>query len=462
MPHHKFYIGNKYFLFLSDELKAFVINKILYDDIAYKSVDPDDKGFLNYTDSIIRTENIIPVEKNIIKEGNKTENVYTLSLNVAQICNMNCVYCYGNGGEYGNKITMERKTAVRCVDFLVENSGGKHNISICFFGGEPLLNYPLIKEIVDYAKSIQKKSNKRIFFSITTNGTLLNDNINAFLKDNHISVTISFDGNKESQDVNRPLNIPISSFDYIAPRIQHYLAYYNDKATARVTLTGYSSKIRELKSILRKLGFKRMEFVPASVGQVSDISISKEQLYDIIYDIQKEAEDLLIKIKNRDTLYISSFTEIIMRLITRQKKKYFCGAGSTYSAVEADGKMYPCHRFVGNNNMYLGDIKDKSRVGNSKFTILAVDENGYCKKCWAKYLCGGGCYYDNYDRNKDLLRPNINNCIVLKRKAELAVYVLSMLSKEERNYLMNSYRTNNMPINKKTNGSAVPNYIKSQ
>ena len=436
--HHKFTIENKYYFFVADELKAYTINKTLYDDLSLNRVDFSDKGFVKDRNTIYQIDKGENSELNTGEGSDQIDYIYSVSLNVAQICNMKCIYCYGDGGEYGNKTVMDFDTAKRSVDFIIENSGVKNKIFICFFGGEPLLNFALIKEIVKYSKMAGEKNGKRIYFSITTNGTLLNDNINSFLYSNNMSVTISFDGDKQSQDANRPLKIPKSSYDYVSPRIIRFLSTKENKAIARVTITEKSSGISAIRSSLKNIGFKRIEFVPASVDPSGNLGITEAHFQDLIENIKYEAHALIEKIKSREDIYSSNFTEIIARLIRRQRKDFYCGAGRTYAAVSADGLIFPCHRFVGNPQMLIGKISDKNFQKNNQLRISKIDGNKNCKKCWAKYLCGGGCYYDNYETCGDVIKPNKMQCRILRKKIEYAVFVVDSLSKEDRKYLMNN------------------------
>ncbi len=437
--HHKFNIGDRYFLYVPDELKAYRINKTLYEDLPLNYEEVNDKSLSDVLQSI----NLTKLAENTPGEALKVNptqnyNVYAVSLNVAQICNMRCIYCYGNKGEYDKKGKMDRETALKSVDFLIKNSGDMKNLSICFFGGEPLLNFRLIKEIIEYSRKAEEYYNKHFYYSITTNGTLLNEENNMLLKKNNMSVTISFDGNKRSQDVNRPLRTRESSYDYIVPKIKEYFAFSGTRAIARVTLTKRSSKIKIMRSELENMGFKRMEFFPVSIKKGNYLEVTKSQLIDLIGAIKFDAEELILKIKNRQPVHRNSFVDILIGLLTKSKKEYYCGAGRTYTAIAADGKIYPCHRFVGNDKMCMGNIYGKTYNANRQFIIDTVDRNMKCKRCWAKYLCGGGCYHDNYEINGEIFKPNNNHCFIFRKKAEYAISAADVLSVSDKEYFKKS------------------------
>lgn len=437
--HHKFNLEDKYFLFAPNDLKAYKINKNLYEDLPEVNEEVHDKKLID----ILKSVNLIKAPDNLPKTT-RIENpainnsVFSISLNVAQICNMKCIYCYGNKGEYDKKGKMNRETALKSVDFLIKNSGNRKDLSVGFFGGEPLLNFRLIKEIVEYCKKAEEYHNKRIHFNITTNGTLFNEENNLLLRKNNISVTISIDGDKKSQDTNRPLRSGAGSFDFIVPKIKEFFASPGKQAIARVTFTKRSSKIKSLRDNLEDIGFKRMEFVPFSGKKNSNLCITRNQLFDIITSIKYEADDLMQRIKNRLPVYMSSFVEVLLRLMARSKKEYYCGAGRTYTAIAANGKIYPCHRFVGNDKMCMGNIYGLSYSANKKFILDTVDRNIKCQRCWVKYLCGGGCYHDNYENNGEIFKPNPNYCYVFRKKVEFAVSVVEALTSNDKEYFNNS------------------------
>ncbi len=374
------------------------------------------------------------VYKTILNNNHfKEPPISSISLNVAQICNMKCIYCYGDEGEYGDSGVMDEEIALKTVGMLIEKSYDKKDISIAFFGGEPLLNFELIKKVVKYANIKAKENNKNIKYGLTTNGTRFNKEINKFLNTNKFAVTISFDGDRSLQDKNRPMKGKQSSFDYIKPKIDTFLLSRNGRAGARVTLTKYSKNVSNIRSELKGQGFKKVNLVPVSADKCYEYTFDLTDYEKFSIDIELQAEEMICDIKKGKTINKAALWSVVEVLWRKAKKKFYCGAGKGLVAVSTNGGIYPCHRFVGNSDFRMGIVSKTVELKNRRnFLSNQIERSKTCNNCWVRYFCGGGCYHENFVNSNDLFNPHNAYCKIMKKYAEMAIYIYDSLSKKER------------------------------
>lgn len=374
------------------------------------------------------------------------EPLGNISLNVAQVCNLSCVYCYGVDGEYGLKGKMDEETAKKSIDFLISESKNQKQISITFFGGEPLLNFPLIKKSVDYSREQAKKFGKEIKFSITTNGTKFNKEVNNYLNENNFSVMVSFDGDQETQDKNRPTRGGKGSYASTLPKVKEFLKSRNGNATARATVTNHTTDLKMLKSKLRDIGFKRANATVATVSDfanenrgITSISLEDDRMRDIYEGEDLEAKGLLSAIKNKDSLaeYGSSgVLRYIRQLKDKNKSRFACGVGRKMVGIAINGDVYPCHRFVGEEKFKLGNVSNFDSKSRAKYSDSFTESNPVCSKCWAKYQCGGGgCIQDNEVMKGDVSNINVRHCSELKYQLKHAINIYSLLNESDIEFL---------------------------
>lgn len=278
---HQFKYNDDYFLYNINAFEYFRINEALAKDVEalqqQKDIDREtvDKELLAALEEM---QLVNPRQKKLVFPDRTPIN--GIAMNVAQLCNLSCIYCYGVDGEYGEKGFMKPKTAFKTVDWLIENSLDEKEIKIHFFGGEPLLNYPLIKRVVDYSREAVAKVGKTIAFSITTNGTKFSDEINQYLNDNNFNVIISFDGNKDMQDTNRPFKGGRGSFDDARKRVKKFLATRDGNgAAARATITSNNIELQAVRESLADIGFKSMQatFVTIPTSSVFPNEVKKSK-----------------------------------------------------------------------------------------------------------------------------------------------------------------------------------------
>ena len=369
--------------------------------------------------------------------------ITSIALFVTQKCNMRCVYCYGDGGGYGSEGTMDLTTARTAVDWLIDRSGSNKRIGISFFGGEPLLNLTLIKEIVNYADERAGDSGKTFSFSITTNGSLLDDATIAFLQAHAVHVNFSFDGVKEVQDAQRPLKTPASSYDTIVPKIERLLAALPHSA-GRATVMADVDPL-QAEQALRDLGFSQVAVEAASpslfdtTAKTSDFALffSRSQSAE-----DAEAQELLRRIRDRDTPGLKKLLLGSYRIVTRsldafingRKKRFFCGAGRSAVAVSCTGGVYLCHRFVGMDAFRFGDIFG-GELDRDLFQRSPLRSRDQCTGCFAKYVCAGWCYHDNQGIGGSIFASSDPRCRLMRHSVELLASLTSRLSPQDLDYL---------------------------
>ncbi len=363
----------------------------------------------------------------------------TLVLHVTDACNLGCRYCYyGDAGHAASaKAKMSRKVAFRAVDFLMENSVDLKEVVIVFFGGEPLLNLDLIRLIVDYARKKATEKEIRIDFAITTNGTLLNDKVIGFLRENNIGVTISIDGFEKVHDRFRRFPNGAPSYGAILPGLKKLLADKEGKpVVARVTVAGESKYIPEILDHLLSLGFSEAGFAPVTTSDLS-YQLSLGEMEHLLSHFKMLSETFIDHAK-RDEFY--GFTNLVDNLVVLhegERKDYPCGAGLGLFSVDTKGHLYLCQRLTGEASSCMGDVfSGFDRLLLSRFRQQAfISEKKACTECWVRKICAGGCYHEALVREGGLAEPNMHYCQWIKDWVELGLSVYGRLAVECPGYL---------------------------
>lgn len=384
----------------------------------------------------------LPLSQDLeILKKKKLDPIVNMALLVTQSCNLRCIYCYGDGGEYGTGGSMEDKTAFKAIDWLIKQSGEAKKLNIIFFGGEPFLNFELMKKVVNYANKSVAKVGKRIGYSVTTNGTLLDDDKISFIKENEIKIIVSIDGPKEIQDKQRPFAGGKGSYDVIMPKILNLIKAVPD-TRAHAVLTD-DENIPIIKNALEKVGFSEVSIIPASASLFdNDIEKAKQKrrLNGVLKEMEKEKERWLKHIKNKDSealkelLKNTQLYEGVLSLLHGKKKKHACGAGLKYVGVSCSGDVYLCHRFVGMEEYKLGNIF-KGSLDREKYQESPITQVEECINCFAKYYCAGGCRHDNAFENELGFKPAEDMCTMRRRELELAAVVFSALNEDDKTFL---------------------------
>lgn len=363
---------------------------------------------------------------NIIPEVDKREPVVkALCLHIAHDCNLKCKYCFAEEGEYhGKRSLMSVEVGKKAIDFLIKNSGSRKNLEIDFFGGEPLMNFDVVKEIVEYGRSIEKEHNKNFRFTMTTNGILLNDEIAEYINKNMHNAVLSLDGRKEINDQMRVRVGGQGSYDNIVPKFvkmaedRNQMDYY-----VRGTFTRNNLDFSKDVLHLADLGFKQISVEPVVTDENEDYSIRREDLPIIFKEYEKLAKEMLKREKEGKWFNFFHFMIDLTGGPCAHKRLVGCGSGTEYLAVTPEGDLYPCHQFVGQEEFKMGSVFEGVLRQDTRrsFEGLNVYTKPACKSCWAKFYCSGGCAASSNNMHKDLVTPYDIGCEMQKKRTECSI-----------------------------------------
>lgn len=372
------------------------------------------------------------------RADSRRSKVVHLVLALAQTCNLRCVYCIGDGGEYGRPGMMSEATALAAVDWLIQNSGDAERVRLSFAGGEPLLAFALLQRVVAYAKGRAAARGKAVSFSLTTNGSLLTNRVVPFLIQEGISVTVSFDGPAEIQDRQRPFRNGRGSWRRVSDNVRRLLAAVPD-AMGQATVCAGSDPFAVRRG-LREAGFRNYALNRAS-PVLPRRPLAQEAPHEdagrMLAYRRAEVAGLLAAVRDRRLDPWTSPGEQVMltRLATGRKNHAACAVGRGVVAVAATGDLYPCPSFLGLEEQRLGHIDDRVPVAVVDPNRVVVDELPVCRTCWARYLCGGGCSYENLARTGDASRPAPFFCREMRTVCEDLIQGWCRLSDEDRAYV---------------------------
>ena len=353
--------------------------------------------------------------------------VKALCLHVAHTCNLNCAYCFASQGKYhGDRAVMSFEVGKRALDFLVENSGTRRNLEVDFFGGEPLMNFDVVKNLVSYARSIEKEKGKNFRFTLTTNGVLIDDDVIEFANKEMSNVVLSLDGRKEVHDRYRVDYIGKGSWEKIVPKFQKLVKARNGKGYyMRGTFTHQNPDFLEDIKVMLDLGFKELSMEPV-VCQKGDVNeLTEEDLPIVLSQYEKLAELMIEKDKEGEPFTFYHYMIDLTGGPCIYKRISGCGSGTEYMAVTPWGDLYPCHQFVGEEKFKLGDVFNG--VNNTAIQKEFMDCNVYarkdCKDCWAKLYCSGGCAANAYHSTGSVAGVYEYGCKLFRKRMECAIAV---------------------------------------
>lgn len=362
---------------------------------------------------------------------NRNPVVKALCLHIAHDCNLKCKYCFAEEGEYGGKRElMSFEVGKAALDYVVKNSGNRRNIEIDFFGGEPLMNFDVVKQIVSYGRELEKIHDKIFRFTLTTNGLLLNDEIIEYINKNMHNIVISLDGRKEINDLMRPNMRNGGSYDIIVPKFKKLAEARNqDNYYIRGTFTKNNLDFYEDVIHMADLGFKQISIEPVVSETEEDYSISEVDLKKIYTEYEKLAIELCKRRKDGvDDFNFFHFNVDLTGGPCMAKRVVGCGAGTEYLAVTPSGELFPCHQFVGDDEFKIGNVFDGvlNTTCISKFDDCNIFNKDDCKDCWCKYFCSGGCAANGHSINKDILKPYAIACEMQKKRVECGIMLKAM------------------------------------
>ena len=353
--------------------------------------------------------------------------VKALCLHIAHDCNLRCKYCFAGEGEYhGDKSLMSLEVGKKSIDFLIENSKNRRNLEVDFFGGEPLMNFQVVKDIVSYARSKEKKYNKNFRFTLTTNGIALNDEIQAYVNENMHNVVLSIDGRKEVNDMMRPTDNGKGTYDIIMPKFKKLAESRNqDNYYVRGTFTRNNLDFSKDVLHLADEGFKQISVEPVVGGVDKDYSLREVDLEVICEEYDKLAKEMIKRDKEGKGFNFFHFMIDLNQGPCVAKRIAGCGSGSEYMAVTPWGDLYPCHQYVGLEEFKLGDL-DKGIQNTEKqecFKNCNVYNKPKCLECWAKFYCSGGCSANGYQFHGDINAVYDVGCEMEKKRVECAIMI---------------------------------------
>ncbi len=373
-------------------------------------------------------------ENAIIKFADRQTVVKALCLHIAHDCNLRCRYCFADEGEYhGRKALMTYEVGKKALDFLIKNSGERRNLEVDFFGGEPLLNWQVVKDLVKYGRSCEKKYNKKFRFTLTTNGVLLNDEVMEFADREFGNVVLSIDGRKEVHDRMRPFPKGAGSYDLILPKfIKIAEQRKQDRYYVRGTFTHYNLDFAEDVLHLADLGFKQISMEPVVAAPENDYAIRMEDVPIICEQYDILAREMIRREKEGRGFNFFHFMIDLTGGPCVYKRLSGCGSGTEYLAVTPWGDLYPCHQFVGEESFLLGDVekgvvKDEICKEFGKCNVYAKDK---CRDCFSRFYCSGGCAANSWNFTGKINDVYEIGCMLQRKRVECALMIKAALAED--------------------------------
>lgn len=356
----------------------------------------------------------------------------SLCLHVSHDCNLRCGYCFADTGDFGGcRELMSAETAKKAIDFAIKGSKMRHNLEIDLFGGEPLMNIPVVKEIVNYARKREKECNKNIKLTLTTNGTLLKDDVIKFLNDNRVMLVLSLDGSKEMHDNMRPFPNKAGSYDIAVKNFKKAIESRNGmNYYLRGTYTHFSRHFAEETLDMLKVG-KEISMEPV-VGTDEPYVLTEEDLPILYEEYDKLSKAYLERRRSGDKFDFFHFNVALDNGPCVAKRLAGCGAGHEYFAITPGGDVYPCHQFVGREEYKMGSLDTGIERPDlvKKFRNTHVMTKPACRECWARFFCSGGCHANADLINGDISVPYEYGCKLQRKRLECAIVIQALLTED--------------------------------
>lgn len=361
--------------------------------------------------------------------------VKALCLHIAHDCNLACQYCFAEEGEYhGKRELMSYEVGKKALDFLVANSGNRRNLEVDFFGGEPLMNFQVVKDLVAYGRSLEKEHDKNFRFTLTTNGVLLDDDIMEFANKEMGNAVLSIDGRKEVHDRMRPFRKGAGSYDLIVPKFQKFAeSRHQDKYYVRGTFTHNNLDFSKDVLHLADLGFKQISVEPVVAQDTDSYAIREEDLPQLMEEYEKLALEMVRRHGTEEDFNFFHFMIDLEGGPCVAKRLSGCGSGTEYLAVTPTGDLYPCHQFVGNTDFLMGNVDDGvvNTELRDEFKSCNVYAKEKCRECFARFYCSGGCAANSYNFHGDIHNAYDIGCALQKKRVECAIMIKAALAAKE-------------------------------
>ena len=356
--------------------------------------------------------------------------VKAMCLHAAHDCNLRCKYCFASTGDFhGPRGLLPVETGKRARDWLVRHSGNRKQLEVDFFGGEPLMNFEAIKEIVAYGRSLEKETGKHFQFTTTTNAVNLTEEVGEFLNKEMYNVVLSIDGRKEIHDFMRPAANGKGSYDVVLPKMQAFRKSRGDKSYyVRGTFTNRNLDFSNDVISLADNGFDQISIEPVVLEKDSPFALSEEMLPRILAEYDKLAEIYLDRRKNGRWFNFFHFNIDLEGGPCIRKRLTGCGAGNEYVAVTPEGDIYPCHQFVGREGFKMGSVlTDEFNTDlQAKFAANHVLSKEKCSECWARFYCSGGCAANAHAFHGDISKPYELECEMERKRLECAMAIYAI------------------------------------
>ena len=430
-----------------------VVDDVTYDVIAlFENHDNDSmKKQLNYSEAeveeayqevcelkeagLLFTEDIY--EDYIHDVKSRKTVVKALCLHIAHDCNLACRYCFAEEGEYkGDRSMMSEKVGKAALDFLVANSGNRHNLEVDFFGGEPTMNFGVVKKVVEYGRELEKIHDKHFRFTFTTNGVLVNDEIMEFANREMDNVVMSIDGRKEVHDYMRPARNGKPSYDIIMPKFVRFAESRNQQRYyVRGTFTRNNLDFSNDVIHLADLGFEQISMEPVVGLPEEPYAIREEDLPQIFEEYDKLAREMIKREKEGRPFNFFHFMIDLSGGPCVAKRLSGCGSGTEYLAVTPWGDLYPCHQFVGEEEFIVGNVFDgiKRQDICSEFRACNVYTKDKCKECFARFYCSGGCAANAWKFTGNINGAYDLSCEMERKRVECAIMIKAAFAEEREN-----------------------------
>ncbi|SFH46755.1 uncharacterized protein SAMN05192551_10179 [Tindallia magadiensis] len=427
-----------------------VIDELVYQLLGSENV-IDDKSHINHLNNIYGfdiVQEAIKEIKELRQEGllysedyadtnamkHQPSVIKAMCLHVAHDCNLSCEYCFAAEGTFhGNREMMSFETGKKALVFLAENSGNRKHLEVDFFGGEPLLNFSLIRELVDFGRGLEKKTGKIFRFTLTTNALALTEDKMDYINEHMDNIVLSIDGRKEVNDNLRKTLSGNGSYDLIQPNISKMVQKRGDKAYfVRGTFTAKHLDFSSDVVHLADLGYDQISVEPVVGPAEMETTLKEAHLPIIEKEYEKLSEEYLKRKNTKNKFRFFHFMLDLQQGPCMKKRSSGCGAGTEYVAVTPEGELYPCHQFVGQHEFSLGNLDTgiTNKCQQHKFENATVYDKTDCVQCWAKYYCSGGCHANAYFMNHDLNKPYQMGCQMEKIRLETALTIIARESGE--------------------------------
>ena len=372
----------------------------------------------------------------MIEEVKKRKTVVkALCLHIAHDCNLACKYCFAEEGEYhGRRALMSFEVGKKALDFLIANSGNRRNLEVDFFGGEPLMNFDVVKELVAYGRELEKTHDKHFRFTLTTNGVLLRDDVIEFANKEMDNIVLSIDGRKEVHDHMRPFKNGKGSYDFILDKFKKVAESRNQqKYYVRGTFTHYNLDFVKDVLSLADEGFEQISVEPVVAGPEEPYAIREEDIPQICEGYDELAKEMLKRKKEGRGFNFFHYMIDLSGGPCVYKRLSGCGSGTEYLAVTPWGDLYPCHQFVGEEEFCLGNVDDGivNTEMRDTFKLCNVYAKEECRNCFAKFYCSGGCAANAYHCHQDINKPYEIGCELQRKRVECAIMLQAAYAEDE-------------------------------